>query len=522
MPTERLARSGSQSLFGSAFAAFAALGLTALVGNGLGAHGTGVFFQAVGIFTIASQVLRLGTNSSIVKMISEQRAFGRVGESWRTVVIGLVPVILVAIIAAVAVAVFATPLATWLGSGGERSELAELLRDMAPFIVLGAALAVLQTTARMLRGVWTFTLLQSILQPLSRLFMVLVAIVFAWNALDAFRAWMAVIPFWVVITIAVLARPLVLDWRQRHQAQESTREAVTRFWAFSSTRAVGGALETALEWSDVLIVAALRSPTEAGIYAVATRTVRAGQVVDRAMRLAVSPTISEMLARSELTAARTLHTSVTRAMILSNWPYYLILATMGPAVLSIFGPEFAAGSIVLVILAGAMMVSSSAGMLQSILLQGGRSSWQMYNKAVAFTISVGGNLLLVPVLGLFGAAITWAAGILVETAIASWQVHRRMGVHLQPGKLGLAMLLPLVVFGGGGLTIRLVFGSTFSALILGVLILGIIYLALLWLLRERLGIISIWREIPVLRRFAAKPPSVPDEITSLSPDDSRR
>ena len=163
----------------------------------------------------------------------------------------------------------------------------------------------------------------------------------------------------------------------------------------------------------------IASPAEAGVYAVVTRTVRAGQVVDRAMRLAVSPTISRLLARGESAATRALHTSVTRAMILMSWPFYLTLAIMGPAILGLFGPGFESGAVPLVILSGAMMVASSAGMLQSIILQGGNSSWQVANKSVVLAASVSLNLLLVPVLGIIGAAMTWAFVTLLDTAIAA-------------------------------------------------------------------------------------------------------
>lgn len=504
MPPERLARTGSYSLFGSSFAALAALALTILVGNGLGAYGTGLFFQAMGLFTIASQVLRLGTNSSIIRTIAEQRAFNRVGESWRTVVIAVVPVLGISALAAALITAFSSPLAEWLGAPGEREGLAVLLREMAPYAVLGAVLVVLNTVVRMLCGVRAFTLLQSVLSPLSRLVVVAAALSFAWDALATFRAWLGVIPLWLVVTVLVLARPVLKDWRRRREAQVPARTATLAFWRFSSSRAVGAAFETALEWSDVLIVSALSSPAHAGVYAVATRIVRAGQVVDAAMRVAVSPTIAELLARQDRAAAAALNTSVTRATILSGWPFYLILATMGPALLSLFGPEFTDGAIVLMILSGSMMVSGAAGMLQSILLQGGNSSWQMGNKGLALTISISLNLLLVPVWGIMGAALTWAFGVLAETALASWQVHARMRVHLHPRKLLLAMGLPLLVFGVGGLIARLTLGATLPGLLSALVGLGAVYLVLLWFLRERLGIVSLWREIPFLGRRAAR------------------
>lgn len=504
MGAERLARSGSYSLIGSSFAAIAALVLAVLVGNALGAYNTGLFFQALAIFTIVSQVLRLGTNSAMVRFVSEQRAFGRVGEAWRTVAIGLVPVVIVSIVIAAAVAVFAPQIATWLASPAEQDDLAALLRDMAPYFLVASALAVLTTAMRMMRGIVAFTLVQSILLPASRLIAVAIAIALSWAALETFRAWMAVLPLWLVIAAAILVRPLVVDWRQRARASESARSAAGRFWAFSGTRAVGGTLETMLEWSDVLIVAAVASPTEAGIYAVATRAIRAGQVVDRAMRLAASPTISQMLALSDVSSARDLHTSVTRAMVLSTWPFYLVLATLGPAVLGLFGPEFVDGAIVLSILAAPMMISSASGMLQSVLLQGGRSSWQVYNKTLVLAISIGGNLLLVPTLGILGAALVWSACVLVDTGLAAWQVHRGMRVSLEPRKLVLAMSIPLIVFGIGGLVLRLSVGATVPVLVIGVPALAVVYLAVLWALRVRLGIVSLWREVPVIGRYVSR------------------
>jgi O-antigen/teichoic acid export membrane protein len=252
----------------------------------------------------------------------------------------------------------------------------------------------------------------------------------------------------------------------------------------------------------VLIVAAIASPAEAGIYAVVTRTVRAGQVVDRAMRLAVSPRISRHLAKGELAETRELHTTVTRAMILVSWPYYLTLAIMGPSVLLLFGAEFEDGAVPLLILSLTMLVTSSAGMLQSIILQGGRSSWQVLNKSIVLATSVALNLALVPLVGIVGAAITWAVVGLTDTGIAAWQVHRRMGVWLRPRPLLPAMVIATAVFGVGMGIVRLTLGTSLGALVVGLAAVGLVYAGVLWLLRGRLGIVALWKELPVLGRFA--------------------
>src|SRR5699024_2192491 len=122
------------SLGGSGFAAAAAMLLTAIVGNQFGTAGTGVFFQAMGIFVVVTQLMRLGTNSGIVRYIAEERAFGRVGGEWRIVVVALVPVLIVSTIVGIGLWTWSEPLAQQLTTDDPQS-LAALLRAMPPFVV---------------------------------------------------------------------------------------------------------------------------------------------------------------------------------------------------------------------------------------------------------------------------------------------------------------------------------------------------------------------------------------------------
>ncbi|MFE5409672.1 lipopolysaccharide biosynthesis protein [Microbacterium sp. NPDC056569] len=502
MERERLARSGLVSLLGSAFAALAALGLTSIVGNLLGASGAGVFFQAVGVFTILTLVLGLGTNSGIVRFIATERAFDRVGAEWRILLYAVIPVAAVAACASLLLWFGADRLAGWLAGPGERSTLEQLLRAMSLFVLPGALLGVFQAAARMLRGVTAFTLLQSVCVPASRL--VVVSVV-AWGLLSApaaFEAWLWPLPVWLLVTVLVIATPVVRDFRRRVESRGGERATPVSFWRFNLPRALGLTLEAALEWADVLIVAALTTPSVAGVYAVVTRVVKAGGIVDKSMRVAVAPTTSALLARSELEESSRLHTRVVRVMILLNWPFFLLLISMGGSVLLVFGPDFVQGWGPMALIAASMMLQTASGMLQSILLQGGRSAWQMYNKALAVAVSIGGNLALVPVLGIWGAAITWVVVVIVDNLLAVWQVHRGMGVRLMPRRLLLPAAVPTVVFGLGGLAFTWWAGVGLAVLIVAVVVLSAIYAVTLWLLRGVLDLTGLWRRVPVIGRYA--------------------
>lgn len=505
---ESLAKSGAVSLLGASFAAISALVVTSLVGHALGAAGTGVFFQAIGFFAIVTAILKLGTTSGLVWSISRQRAFEREGTETQSLLIALLPVTVASCLVGTAIYYFADPLAAWLSGGGPSDELADILRILAPLVVAAAVLGVLHSATRMMRGVVSFVVLQDLALPLSRLAGVGAAAVLGLGVVGTVGAWAATLPLWVLVSLAWLGRPIARDLRRRREtADREGGEGFGSFWRFSAPRALGVAIEFGLEWSDVLIVAAFRPPAEAGIYAVVTRAVTAGRVTDRAVRVAVSPSISHLLTLERKEEASRLHTTVTRGMLLVSWPFYLMLIVMAPAVLGLFGSEFSAGAGLLALTAVIAMGVTTTGVLQSILLMGGRSTWQVYDKGAALVVSIVCNLLLVPVLGAWGAALTRGIVAVVDNGIAGYLVHRSMGVHLAPRALLSAAVLPLLVFGALGSGVRAVTGTDLPDLLWYLVVVGGVYVLCLRLFRRRLGIEVLWDSL--LRRRATDAPTGP-------------
>ena len=54
----------------------------------------------------------------------------------------------------------------------------------------------------------------------------------------------------------------------------------------------------------------------------------------------------------------------------------------------------------------------------------GRSGWGAVNKVTVFVVNIVGNVLLVPELGILGAAVTWAFCMSLDTSLAMLQVYR--------------------------------------------------------------------------------------------------
>nr|WP_246221154.1 polysaccharide biosynthesis C-terminal domain-containing protein [Phytoactinopolyspora mesophila] len=469
-------------------------GIGIIVGRGLGTDGTGTFFQVIAVFIILANVLELGADTGLVRFCSGSVATGRNGELRPLVRTAIVPVVCVGAVLTAAAWMLTPQLAGFLSASPD-VPTEQIVRMLVPFVVLASLLAVVLGATRGLGSVATFTVLQNVALPVGRFVLIGIALLAGAGLVDVLKAWIVPLPIVAVIAVAILARQLARRTRGRLEGvpenHEATRVLRRRFWGFSSARGVSAAVEILLEWVDVLIVAAFLSPAEAGIYAVVSRSVRAGQVVQQAARVAVAPMVSAALARNDVAEARRLFVVVTRAMVLMSWPFYLMLACFAPGILSIFGPGFAQGSNALTIMSLTMALAAAAGMVQTVLLMGGKSSWQLADKSAALGVNVGLNVVLVPVWGVVGAAVAWAVTVAVDTSLAAWQVHKGMGVHVSPASLALPAALPLLVFGAGGLALRAMVGDGLSGVVIMLLAGGVVYVCLCWMFRRRLGIDTI-------------------------------
>ena len=190
------------------------------------------------------------------------------------------------------------------------------------------------------------------------------------------------------------------------------------FWRFTAPRACQGTFQVIILWLDVLLVGAIVSRHAAGVYGAVSKLAMVGTFALEGTRLAISPQVSALLARHEHHRTAVLYQTTTRWLMLAAWPLYLVFAIFPAVVLGIFGPRYAGGAGALAVLSLAMLVNLGTGNVTVVLLMGGKSSWGAINTGAALIVNIGLNLLLIPHLGILGAAIAWGASIVVDNVAA--------------------------------------------------------------------------------------------------------
>ena len=489
-----LAKSGSLASLCVMYGAAIAFMTTLVVSNGAGAAAAGEFFNLMAFFALATSLTVFGADTGLVRTFSAQRAVGRVQQLPRLLHYASLPVQVFSCALSAGVIVYAL-----LADLPTATRNALLLA--APCIPLAAVMTLCFGALRGLSRVVLFTLLQNVLLPTLRL--VAVFAVVAWGASQLQTSLLPALTLaWTLPVLAVCAIAGILTHRVMGAAladpvepkpagasgSYAPAENFRSFWSFSSARGFAALVETALEWVDVLCVSAFAGPVAAGIYGAVNRCVRVGTMIEHTCRIVTGPAISAALAIDNRKRASDIFLATTRVLTLLAWPFYLSLAFFGPTLLSVFGRDFSAGAPILWVIAPAVMLSMSAGGVQSLLLMSGKSRWQLGNKLAALVLSLVLNFSLVPSFGMWGAVIAWALAILIDTALASYQVFKLVGIRASWAQMAPTLLLaagiPSVLaaacltWHGQGLKSLVIYAVTFCGS----------YAALCWVAREYIGL----------------------------------
>jgi len=134
----RLARGGALNLAGSVAYGLLNFVLVIIVTRGLGKDASGVFFEAVALFVIASNTAELGADTGLVRFIARYRTLDRVHDIRWTLVVALVPVAIAGTALALVGLYYAEPLSSLFGSGKDADALVPYVHLLILFLPLSA------------------------------------------------------------------------------------------------------------------------------------------------------------------------------------------------------------------------------------------------------------------------------------------------------------------------------------------------------------------------------------------------
>jgi O-antigen/teichoic acid export membrane protein len=400
-------------------------GLNLLLARLLGGSGIGLFYLAFTVTTLGAVAGRLGLDRSLLRHVAANIAVENYAAARGAIVQGL-GITLLASSATSLILFGAAPLLAVYAFA--EPALVSPLRIMTIAIVPLALLTVLSSMLRALRQIFSSQLILSVMWPLITACGV--------AALGASVGVVGATSVQLAAMTGTALLGLILLWRaspRLHgiQGRFSTRILIqTSVPLFFVT-----AMNTLLQWSPNIILGVFASGAEVGRFALASRTAMLAAFAVSAVNLMAAPNFAALHRRGDLETLNATVRHATLLMLLFGGVPIMVLLAFPGSIMALFGEEFRAGGLSLLILTLGQLVSTVCGPAGIVLNMTGHEKALQNITLVALLVTWGLSLPLSALYGGVGMAIAVTAGVTIQNVGGSLFVYRILGILTLPFRL---------------------------------------------------------------------------------------
>ncbi len=179
--------------------------------------------------------------------------------------------------------------------------------------------------------------------------------------------------------------------------------------------------------ADVLMVGFFMQPDDVAIYFATVKTLALVHFVD----FAVKAGVAQRYAAYTHGEPEKLAAFARETVSWTFWPSLVmavVVLALGQPMLWLFGPAFVAGYPLLFLLVVGVVARSAVGPAESLLTMTGNQNVCAFVYALTLALNIALSVVLIPILGLWGAAIATTASMAFEAAALSFTVWRRLGI----------------------------------------------------------------------------------------------
>jgi O-antigen/teichoic acid export membrane protein len=392
-----------------------------LLARWMGAFDYGIFVLVWTTMIIVGNIACFGLHTSIIRFIPQYREGGQLallrGVLFGSRVFVLVASTIIALIGAAGI---------WLFSPSIESYY------LVPFWLALTCLPMI-ALSDMLQGIaranaWAVSALASayLIRPTLILVCMVVAMLlgFAHDAVTA--VWCAV----VATYLTTIWQLVSVTHRVDSRIPAGPRQYETRLWvAISLPIFLVEAFFFLLTNADVLMVGAFLDPHDVAVYYATVKTLALVHFVYFSVKAGVAQRYAQLATEGGARLAEF-------ARVTSAWTFWpslamgLVVLALGKPMLLLFGPGFDAGYPLLFVLVLGVVARAAVGPAESLLTMTGNQTVCAAIYAAALAINVGLTIWLIPLYGLWGAAIGMLGAVAFEAVVLTVVVWRRLGIAM--------------------------------------------------------------------------------------------
>jgi O-antigen/teichoic acid export membrane protein len=404
--------------FGRTFASF---GFNVLLARSLGADGTGVYFLAYTITRIASIIGRVGLDQTLLRFTAahaSQQQWDKVKGAYQQ---GMLIALAMSAIATAVVFLLA-PLFAELFS---EPRLVEPVRVMAFSILPGSLLVIFSTLLQGLERIGDSIFVQGVGLPLINMpILLLLAGYMGVNGAALSYVLTSILVLFLGYRLWTRYTPQLKNVTGNFELRQLTQTAVPLFWMDFTILVMG--------LSDTLILGFLSDSESVGIYDTTKRVAVLAITTLSAINTVVAPKFAALYAQNAIEEMGRLARNATLITTLVSIPVVLAFLIIPGPILSVFGSDFIEGSLALGILGMGQLINAATGAVGFLLTMSGHEKLMRNNAIGTSILKIVLQLVLIPPLGIIGAALASALADVLRNVIAAILVYQKFAIVTVP------------------------------------------------------------------------------------------
>lgn len=196
---------------------------------------------------------------------------------------------------------------------------------------------------------------------------------------------------------------------------------------FSLPTAMVGFLMLINQWLDRLFIGYFMTSADTGIYSAASQVSVLFGIITAMFNLTLGSFAANFFHRGQMDRLKSLYRMSTKWALYISMMIYLAIAIFPEPVIAIaFGTSYLPGTIPLVLLVTAHLLMIAPGSVGVLLIMSGNQNIWLAASSVSIVINIALNMLLIPMMGISGAALATGGSMAMLFAIGLILVKKRL------------------------------------------------------------------------------------------------
>lgn len=387
----------------------------------LGASEVGKFFLVFSVINIVATIGKFGFDRTVLRFVAAYASKNEWGNVKAVQSFSFYIVLSFTFLLSLFLYVFAAPFATHIL---HHTELTELVKIFSIAIV---PLALIQNTCEALKGLHKIQLGLFLYNTALPFLATILFLVFA--AKDSF---IAVVVYLIACAVVFIATFISWKYFMRQHAEKKEKVNTKEIFNSSLPMFANSIFTQTISWLPSFMLGLWCTTADVGLFEIAKLAALSISFFLGVFYNTLAPRISALYANNEMKKIENICTKTTLLIAVLSLPVYAAISLFSSFFMHFFGDSFGDASLLLKIIAAGQIFNVITGPVGLVLIMCGREKKLRNSNLVAAIVLLVLNIVLIPFFGATGAAISFAAILILQNLIASIYVWREFKIVVFP------------------------------------------------------------------------------------------